>query len=110
MSTASFMGKRIPVSGGGYFRLLPYWFIRAGLKQINEKQNAPFTFYLHPWEIDPEQPRVKASLKSRVRHYTNLDKCHGRLERLLEEFRLGAMRAVLANAALFAKMPGPAPS
>jgi polysaccharide deacetylase family protein (PEP-CTERM system associated) len=98
MSTASFLGQRIPVSGGGYFRLLPYWFIRAGLKQINEKQNVPFTFYLHPWEIDPEQPRVRASLKSRLRHYTNLESCYLRLGTLLADFSFAPMRQVLVVA------------
>ena len=57
MSAASFGGVRVPVSGGGYFRLLPYAVTRAGLRQINERTGQPFTFYLHPWEIDPEQPR-----------------------------------------------------
>jgi polysaccharide deacetylase family protein (PEP-CTERM system associated) len=94
MSTAAFGPVRVPVSGGGYFRLLPYWFTRRGLRQINSA-GVPFTFYLHPWEIDADQPRVDAGLVSRFRHYTNLSKCEARLERLLGEFRFTTMRNVL---------------
>jgi polysaccharide deacetylase family protein (PEP-CTERM system associated) len=95
MSTAAFGPVRVPVSGGGYFRLLPYWFTRAGLRSINETEGLPFTFYLHPWEIDSEQPRVKTGLVSRFRHYTNLAKCEGRLRQLLGDFRFTTMRNVL---------------
>lgn len=95
MSTAAFGPVRVPVSGGGYFRLLPYWFTRAGLRSINETEGLPFTFYLHPWEIDHDQPRVNAGLVSRFRHYTNLSKCEGRLRRLLGDFRFTTMRNVL---------------
>ena len=100
MSTAAFGPVRVPVSGGGYFRLLPYWFTRAGLRSINETEGLPFTFYLHPWEIDFEQPRVKTSLVSRFRHYTNLSKCEGRLRRLLGDFRFTTMRNVLRSRGL----------
>lgn len=95
MSAASFMGVRVPVSGGGYFRLLPYWVTRSGLRQINRKHGQPFTFYLHPWEVDPGQPRIQASLLSRLRHYTNLHRCEPRLRRLLGEFSFAPMRDVL---------------
>jgi polysaccharide deacetylase family protein (PEP-CTERM system associated) len=95
MSAASFAGVRVPVSGGGYFRLLPYAVTRAGLRQINERDGQPFTFYLHPWEVDPGQPRVKVGAFSRFRHYNNLHKCEGRLRRLLAEFSFSTMRDVL---------------
>ena len=95
MSTAQAGPLRIPVSGGGYFRLLPYWFTRRGLRSINEREGMPFTFYLHPWEIDAAQPRVRVKWLSRFRHYTNLSKCEGRLRRLLTEFRFTTMRKVL---------------
>lgn len=104
MSTAAFGNFRVPVSGGGYFRLLPYWFVRAGLKRINENEGLPFTFYLHPWEVDPEQPRFKVGLLSRVRHYTNLEKCEGRLRRLLKEFKFAPMRDVLAARGLLPRI------
>ena len=67
MSTAPMFGAKLPVSGGGYFRLLPYWLTRAGLRKLNRELGRPFIFYLHPWEVDPDQPRVRTSLKSRLR-------------------------------------------
>jgi polysaccharide deacetylase family protein (PEP-CTERM system associated) len=96
MSTAKFFGLTIPVSGGGYFRLLPYWLTRYGLRQLN-RETKPFVFYLHPWEVDPLQPRVRTSLKSRMRHYTNLHKTESRLRRLLGEFRFEPVREVLRS-------------
>lgn len=100
MSTAPMFGLRIPVSGGGYFRLLPYWLTRAGLRKLNDELQRPFIFYLHPWEVDPDQPRVRTSWKSRLRHYTNLNRCEARLRRLIGEFRFGRVRDVLTDAAL----------
>jgi polysaccharide deacetylase family protein (PEP-CTERM system associated) len=102
LSTARLFGARLPVSGGGYFRLLPYWFTSWGLNSINRREAHPFIFYLHPWEIDPAQPRVQASRLSRFRHYTNLDKCEDRLRRLLSEFRFGTVRDGLASLGLLA--------
>lgn len=95
LSTARAFGMRIPVCGGGYFRLLPYGFTRWALRSINAKDALPFIFYLHPWEIDPGQPRVRASWLSRFRHYTNLDVCEMRLTRLLRDFRFTTVREVL---------------
>jgi polysaccharide deacetylase family protein (PEP-CTERM system associated) len=100
LSTASFAGVTVPVAGGGYFRLLPYLFTRAGMRRINQRDGSPFAFYLHPWEVDPGQPRVPAPWKSRFRHYTNLDVCEARLERLTAEFRFGRMDEVLASLGL----------
>jgi polysaccharide deacetylase family protein (PEP-CTERM system associated) len=97
VTLAEWLGRRVPVAGGGYFRLLPYWVVRAGLRQINSGQKVPFFFYLHPWEIDAGQPRVAADWKSRFRHYNGLDGCEQKLERLLGEFRFGAMEDVLAG-------------
>jgi polysaccharide deacetylase family protein (PEP-CTERM system associated) len=103
MSAAKFFGVQVPVSGGGYFRILPYWVTRAGLKQINQEAGRPFTFYLHPWEVDPGQPRVKGiSAFSRFRHYTNLNKCESRLRRVLGDFSFGTMREVLEGKGLLA--------
>ena len=92
LSTAKALGLRLPVAGGGYFRLFPYWLTRWGLASINRREQQPFIFYLHPWEIDPEQPRVSAGRLSRFRHYNNLEKCEGRLRRLLSEFNFGTAR------------------
>ncbi|HEY2036844.1 MAG TPA: XrtA system polysaccharide deacetylase [Steroidobacteraceae bacterium] len=100
MSAARFFGMRIPVSGGGYFRILPYWLTRAGLRQINRRAGTPFTFYLHPWEIDPGQPRVKVNALSRFRHYTNLDRCESRLRRLLGQFTFAPAIDVLTGRGL----------
>ena len=100
LATARILGFRLPVAGGGYFRLLPYWLSRWGLASINRRELRPFVFYLHPWEIDPAQPRVSASWLSRFRHYTNLGKCEGRLRRLLAEFRFGTARDGLAQLGL----------
>ena len=97
LSVAEVLGLRLPVAGGGYFRLLPYAVTRAGLRRVNRKAQSPFVFYLHPWEVDPGQPRIAAPLKSRLRHYTNLDVCEARLVRLLSEFRFGRMDRVLAE-------------
>ena len=102
MSTALLGGIPVPVSGGGYFRLLPYWFVRSGLRSINRRDGLPFTFYLHPWEIDAEQPRVRVGLLSRIRHYTNLHRCEARLKRLLAEFRFTSMSRVLQSRGLLA--------
>jgi len=102
LSTAQVFGLRLPVSGGGYFRLLPYWLTRWGLNSINRREARPFIFYLHPWEIDPEQPRVSAGWLSRFRHYTNLDKSEDRLQALLREFRFGTARDGLAQLGLLA--------
>ncbi|MGH8137871.1 MAG: XrtA system polysaccharide deacetylase [Steroidobacteraceae bacterium] len=102
MSAANFFGVQVPVSGGGYFRILPYWLTRAGLRQINERAGRPFTFYLHPWEVDPDQPRVQVSAFSRFRHYTNLARCEDRLRRLLGDFDFASMREVLAMHGLLA--------
>ncbi len=100
MSTAPMFGVKLPVSGGGYFRLLPYWLTRAGLRKLNHSQQRPFVFYLHPWEVDPRQPRVKTGWKSRLRHYTNLEHTAARLRRLLGEFRFAPLRTVLAQTKL----------
>lgn len=97
LSVAEVLGLRLPVAGGGYFRLLPYGVTRAGLRHVNRSARSPFVFYLHPWEIDPGQPRVAAPLKSRFRHYTNQDICEARLARLLSEFRFGRMDQVLID-------------
>ena len=95
MSAARFCGVPVPVSGGGYFRILPYWLTRAGLRQINEQGGRPFTFYMHPWELDPGQPRISVGWFSRFRHYTNLSVCEARLRRILSEFAFSTMRESL---------------
>ena len=85
----------LPVGGGGYFRLLPYGWTHWGISRINGHEQRPAIFYLHPWEIDPEQPRLPAGRLGRLRHYRNLDQTEGRLRRLLSDFRFGPMRELL---------------
>lgn len=93
-STSDLWGWRIPVAGGGYFRLYPYAVLRKLLRQI-EAQQRPLVMYLHPWELDPHQPRMAGSLCSRVRHYLNLDRTAGRLARLLGDFDFAPIRDVV---------------
>lgn len=92
ISTALMLGRNVPISGGGYFRLFPYWLTKMGLSSINQKEQQPFMFYLHPWEFDPSQPRFRnASMLSRFRHYNNLDKTQNRFKKLLNDFRFGSI-------------------
>jgi polysaccharide deacetylase family protein (PEP-CTERM system associated) len=86
-STARLCGMNLPIGGGGYFRLLPYWWTRWGIARVNKVERRPAVFYLHPWEIDADQPRLKAPWVSAFRHYTNLRLTEGRLHRLLVDFR-----------------------
>ncbi len=90
------LGKKanVPVSGGGYLRLFPVQLISGALRKINE-QGDEAVIYFHPWEIDPDQPRVKAGWKSRFRHYVNLKTTYRKLETLLDDFRFAPMAQVL---------------
>jgi polysaccharide deacetylase family protein (PEP-CTERM system associated) len=96
ISTVRLGNLNLPLSGGGYFRLLPYPIIKKGLKRINQNENRPFIFYLHPWELDDEQPRIReAGIKSKFRHYLNLDKTETRFKHLLKEFNFSSIRGLL---------------
>lgn len=92
VTTAHFAGKRLAAGGGGFFRVLPYAFSRWAIRQVNTRDRRPAVFYFHPWEIDPAQPRVLgAPLRSKLRHYTNLDVMAEKLEQLVREFAWGRM-------------------
>jgi len=92
VTTATFAGKRLAAGGGGFFRVLPYGFSRWAIRQVNRREGRPAIFYFHPWEIDPDQPRVAgAPLRSRLRHYTKLDAMAGKLRQLVREFEWGRM-------------------
>jgi polysaccharide deacetylase family protein (PEP-CTERM system associated) len=96
ISTVQLLGMNLPISGGGYFRLFPYPIIKRGLKRINEVEQKPFIFYIHPWEIDPDQPRINGlSLRSKFRHYVNLDKTETKFKRLLKDFQFSTVRDTL---------------
>lgn len=94
-STVRLGGMNLPVAGGGYFRLLPYNWTRWGIARLNQAERQPAIFYLHPWEIDPDQPRLNAAALSRYRHYRNLHKTQARLERLVTDFRFTSMSSLL---------------
>jgi len=91
-------GVNLPAAGGAYFRIFPYRLVRAALQDA-QREGVPATFYVHPWEVDPEQPRIPARTSARLRHYSGLRRTHRRLERLLSEFRFTAMRDGLASPA-----------
>lgn len=92
VATALLPGGRIaPVGGGAYLRILPYRYTAAGLRRINQDEHQPACVYLHPWELDPEQPRLARGLIARTRTYTGLSGMERKLERLLSEFRFAPM-------------------
>ncbi len=93
-TTLQWCGLHLPAAGGAYFRLLPYGVVRAALRQC-ERRGVPGTFYIHPWELDPAQPRVDVSWLTRIRHYGGLRRTARRIERLLTEFRFIAVRDTL---------------
>jgi polysaccharide deacetylase family protein (PEP-CTERM system associated) len=88
------LGVNIPIGGGAYFRLLPYPVTALGLRRLRSAGD-PFVFYLHPWELDPSQPRVRLPWGKRLRHYTNLARTEARLRRLLRAFRFTTIREAL---------------
>jgi polysaccharide deacetylase family protein (PEP-CTERM system associated) len=97
ISTACMFGWNLPASGGGYFRLFPYGCTRFLLRSLNNTEKQPFVFYLHPWEVDPGQPRMRqARWLSRFRHYNNLDQTVSRFRRLLSEFSFAPLPASVA--------------
>jgi len=92
VTTVEFAGRTLPAGGGGYFRLLPYSAYCWALRRVNSRDRQPGIFYFHPWEVDPGQPRMAGdSLRSRFRHYVNLDTMETRLRRLVSEFEWGRM-------------------
>jgi len=91
------LGRRWPCGGGGFFRLFPYAFSSWGLRRVNCADRQPGIFYFHPWEVDPDQPRIDGiGLKTRIRHYLNLSRMETRLRRLLGDFRWDRMDRVFA--------------
>ena len=105
MSAARFFGLQVPVSGGGYFRILPYWLTRAGLRQINE-QPAALRLLPAPVGGGPGAAAHQGRAFSRFRHYTNLSRCEARLRRVLGEFAFSSMEEALQQRGLLAAAPG----
>lgn len=95
ITTVRLAGVTLPVSGGGYFRLYPYGLSRMLARKVNNA-GRPLMFYLHPWEIDPDQPQIQASHFSRFRHYNNLKKTRDRLQRIIGDFRFSTMSECLS--------------
>jgi polysaccharide deacetylase family protein (PEP-CTERM system associated) len=96
-STVRYGRVNLPIGGGGYFRLLPYQWTQWGMRRLNTVERRPGVFYLHPWEIDPEQPRLASGGLTGLRHYTNLAKTEARLRRLLREFQFGTIADMLGR-------------
>jgi polysaccharide deacetylase family protein (PEP-CTERM system associated) len=91
MSTLQILGSRAPVAGGAYLRLLPYWHTRWGIRYLNSSEGHPVCVYVHPWEFDPDQPRMEGSFTSRMRHYFGLRGAEEKFQRLLQDFEFQPM-------------------
>lgn len=102
LSTVLVLGRRVPVAGGGYFRLFPYALTRRAIARINAHEAQPAMIYLHPWEIDPDQPRLPVGPLTRFRHLVNVGKTEARLGRLLADFTWAPAAEVLAETGLLA--------
>jgi hypothetical protein len=98
LSTVRIFNQNIPFSGGGYFRLLPYAFAKRSIEHVN-KEGQPAIMYLHPWEFDPEQPRIKAGSLGEFRHYVNLSKTEGKFRKLLDDFEFVSVRSFMGGKA-----------
>jgi polysaccharide deacetylase family protein (PEP-CTERM system associated) len=95
VSTLRVLHRNFPCGGGGYFRLMPYPLARWAMRRVNRTDGLPCVFFFHPWEVDPEQPRIPGvSLKTRTRHYLNLRKMKPRLRRLLSDFTWDRMDTI----------------
>jgi polysaccharide deacetylase family protein (PEP-CTERM system associated) len=97
IGTARVLGVNLPIGGGGYFRLSPYELTRRGIRYVNSCERQPVMFYVHPWELDPGQPRLPMSRRHRFRHYVGLENEATKLSQLLAEFRFGTAREVLES-------------
>lgn len=98
-STLRLLGRNWPVAGGGYFRLLPYWVTRAALRRLNRREGRAGMVYVHPWELDVDQPRLAGSGLARLRQYANLHRTEARLRRVLREFQFAPIRDVFGTCA-----------
>ena len=103
MPTLNIGGRRGPIGGGAYLRLLPYWYTRWGIRSINTNEGRPACIYLHPWELDSEQPRMASNTSGRLRHYLGLRGAESKFRRLLRDFKfqpLGSLVEELKRDAL----------
>jgi len=104
-STVCFGKNNFGIAGGGYLRLIPYVLTRKVLRHINESEKQSAMVYFHPWEFDPEQPRIRASFRSRLRHYTSLSTMKNKVERLLRDFRFATMTEVCSKLEVYHSSP-----
>lgn len=96
ITTTSFLGRNLPLGGGGYLRVLPYSYMKWGMRRVNRRERQPALVYVHPWELDPEQPRMKtAGKRGFSSHYVNLAGTEAKLQRLLRDFRFAPLRDLL---------------
>lgn len=109
IGTARVLGVNLPIGGGGYFRLSPFALIRHGIDHVNDREGQPVMFYLHPWELDPHQPRPPMAWHHRFRHYVGLRREASKLSRLLAQFRFGTARDVLQTRVCRMRLPHVAP-
>ncbi len=106
LTTVRALGRNLPCAGGGYFRLVPYQAFRLGLRRFHHDHAAPGVFYIHPWDADPAQPRMRTpSLRSRFRHYVNLSRTAGRLDLLLQDFAWDRMDRAFAEVLALPRLP-----
>ena len=96
MTTMSVFGARLPASGGAYLRHFPLWVIRRAFEEAGA-DGVPGMLYVHPWEVDPGQPRIPVSALTRVRHYGGIERTLPRLDRMLRDFEFGPVREWLAT-------------
>jgi polysaccharide deacetylase family protein (PEP-CTERM system associated) len=94
ISTWKLLGRNLPIAGGAYFRIYPYAFTRRAFRSVNDNGH-PAVFYVHPWELDPQHPRIQLPRRISLTHYFNLQKTEGRLRRLLRDFSFAPMKEVL---------------
>jgi polysaccharide deacetylase family protein (PEP-CTERM system associated) len=97
-ATVKVLGATVPYGGGGYLRILPFWFTQWALGTMTRENSRVIVVYFHPWELDPEQPRIQARLKSRFRHYTNLHQMEPRLRRLMSTNPFETFAGLMENA------------
>ncbi|MCU1332703.1 MAG: hypothetical protein JWM08_1695 [Candidatus Angelobacter sp.] len=99
-ATLRLLGTNFPAAGGGYLRIFPLAFTELAFRTFEKKYRERLVVYLHPWELDPEQPRINGSIKSRLRHYTNLGRMHAKLDKILSRHKFQPFRDVMAADAL----------
>jgi polysaccharide deacetylase family protein (PEP-CTERM system associated) len=97
LSTVVVLGRRLPVGGGGYFRLFPYEVTKRAIQHINARERQPAIVYLHPWELDPSQPRMAVNWVTHLRHSVNIATTEQKLRRLLVDFQFAPVREILAQ-------------